>query len=432
MTSQKHLKERIRARMARTGERYSIARRHIVGAAETAAETNGSKTNGSGPVVDNGHPLRGGAHPDSAAVAALLADLGRPVSEAMAFGVGGGLGAGYILWEFAAHDSRTLVLGFRNRWNYIDWTEKALTRLGATPRTHTTSGRKGAAAALTASLADGRPALTWPDRQLVGYWHLPPMLEAFGGHAVLAYAENHGRVHLDDRNLAPLTVDREVFDTARARVPSYRNRMVTVEGLTELDLPTAIRDGIAETVAHLGGTSSSFALPAWRRWAKMVTDESNAKGWPRVFADGRALTHALLSTWEGIEPAGMSGGHLRDLYAEFLDEAADVLGRPELTGCAEAFREAARRWHDVAETALPGDVPVYARMRELTAEVTMSVIAGDAGADAGHAAAQELWELRTEYDRTPPVEPDFAAISAALTAVHDAERAAVDQLAACG
>ena len=48
-------------------------------------------------------------HGDTAAFANVLANLGvradegEPISEAMVLGVGGGLGAGYILWEFEAH-----------------------------------------------------------------------------------------------------------------------------------------------------------------------------------------------------------------------------------------------------------------------------------------------------------------------------------------
>jgi hypothetical protein len=426
MTDQKHLKRRIRTRMARTGERYSVARAHVVGRPDHPYSQHGPAEP---PVVDHGHPLRGGVHPDSAAVAALLARHGRDVSEAMAFGVGGGPGAGYILWEFAAHDSRVLTLGFRHRWNYLDWAERALTRLGATPVTHTTAGQKGAADALTGALADGRTALTWPDRHLVGYWHLPEHLDGRGGHGVLAYAQDGDGVRIDDRNLAPLTVDRRAFDVARARVPSYRNRLVTVTGVEDTDLAAAVDAGIADTLAQLGGTSESFALPAWRKWARLVTDVTHAKGWPTVFADGRGLTGALLSAWEGIEPAGMTGGHLRDLYADFLDEAAALLGRPALAGAAATFREAGRCWHEVAEVALPSDVPAYARLRELTAELAMGVVAGDGGADTRAEAATELWALRSEYDRTPPAAPDLTGIGAALTTAYDAERAAVDRLA---
>ncbi|GAA0813129.1 BtrH N-terminal domain-containing protein [Spirilliplanes yamanashiensis] len=412
MTSEKHLKARIRARMARTGERYTTARRHVVG--DVPATT-----------TDHGYALRGGLHPESAAVANLLAHHGvRGLSEAMVLGVGGGLGAGYILWEFSRHDSRILTLGFRRRWNYLDWTVTTLRRLGAEPAVHTTAGSGAAAAALDA----GMPALVTPDRYHAGYWHLPGHLDGHGGHQVVAYAAgDDGRVHLDDRNLAPLTVDREVLARARGRVVSYRNHLVSVTGVTPVDLAAAARAGIAECVAHLGGTSASFALPAWAKWARLVTDTRNAKGWPRVFADGRGLAGALLSAWEGTEPVGADGGHLRGLYADFLDEAAPLIGVP-LAGAAAAFRAAGEAWHAVAEAALPADVPAYARMRELSAAVAAGVAAGDAGAADRAAAAAELWELRAEYDARPPVEPDFAALAARLRAAHAAEVTAVAEL----
>jgi hypothetical protein len=421
MTSQKHLKARIRARMARTGERYATARRHEVGTAEPVAR-------------DHGWTLRGGTHPDAANIANVLANLdGSALSEAMVLGIGGGLGAGYILWEFTALENRSrhLVLGYRHRWNYIDWTQKTLDRLGVPHRVATTSGAAGAAKALTATLAEGRPAIVWPDRQLIGYWHLPPHLEASGGHPVVVYATVDGSVRVDDRNHTPLTVDRAALDRARARVVSYKNQLVVVEGAgPQPDLVSAVRAGIADCVAHLGGDSTSFAVPAWRKWARMLTDPRHAKGWPKVFADGAGLVGALLSIWEGVEPVGANGGHLRDVYADFLDEAAPLLSDARAREAASAFRVAADRWHDVAEVALPADVPEYARLRELTAEVAAGVAAGDDGAEACASASEQLWALREEYDHKPPTDPDFAALAERVAVVHDAERDAVDALRA--
>ena len=127
MTAHKHLKERIRARMARTGESYTTARRHVLNALPPAE-----------------YRLTGGVHPDTHAIAGVLANrglvdphTGRPLSEAMVLGVGGGLGAGYILWEFKAHDLRSLVLGFRNSWQYPDrWAKKTCQRLGVPAAVH--------------------------------------------------------------------------------------------------------------------------------------------------------------------------------------------------------------------------------------------------------------------------------------------------------
>ncbi len=391
MTSKKQLKERIRARMAATGERYLTARRHIVGDRPSA------------PAVDRGYPLRGGVHPESAAVANVLAFHGvraggAPLSEAMVLGVGGGVGAGYILWEFVAHGTaRHLVLGFRNGWqNPAGWTEDVLARLGVPAHVHRTSGAKGAAAALGAALAGGRPAIILPDRYHIGYWHLPPHLGGHGGHTLVAYAEEGGRVHVDDRTLAPLTVDRSTLDVARARVVSYKNLLIEPRPPRDLDLPVAALRaaavaGLAACAAQLTSTSESFALPAWRKWQRLVTDPRHAKGWPKVFADGHGLTGALLSTWEEIEPAGMSGGNLRRLYAEFLLEAAGLLDAPALADVAPAFVAAADAWHEVAEVAFPADVPEFAEIRELTAAVSGGVTAeGDGAADQLAQAGERL------------------------------------------
>ena len=124
MTAHKHLKERIRARMARTGESYTTARRHILNALPASE-----------------YQLLGGLHPDAHAIAGVLANrgllhpgTGQPLSEAMVLGVGGGLGAGYILWEFKQHASATMVLGLHNNWNYpVTYFSNICRRVGAQP-----------------------------------------------------------------------------------------------------------------------------------------------------------------------------------------------------------------------------------------------------------------------------------------------------------
>jgi hypothetical protein len=416
MTSEKHLKARVRARMARTGERYATARRHVVGDAPAA------------PHHDGTYQLRGGVHPESANIANVLHHHGYAVTEAMVLGVGGGLGAGYILWEWSRHNTKTLTMGFRNRWNYLDWTDRTLDRLGVPYTTHRVGGPKAAAAQLTGALVAGTPAITVPDRQIVGYWHLPEFFNGHGGHQVVAYALTDDGVRLDDRNLAPLTVDRETFDAARARVGTYKNYLCVIEGPATADLRAAAIAGITDCVEYLGGSSASFAVPAWRKWARLVTDEKAAKGWPKVFADGTGLASAMLSAWEAIEPVGMSGGNLRDLYADFLDEAADLLAAPDLGRSAADFRDAAQCWHEVAEAALPADVPEYAKVRELAATVAATVTAGDEGAADRAAAGTELWALRVEYDRRPPARPDLDALAARVSAAYEAEAAAVDGL----
>jgi hypothetical protein len=438
MTARKHLKARIRARMAQTGERYVTARRHVIGAAPES-------------VTDHGYRLRGGVHPDTAGVANVLAHhgvtaehTGEPLSESMVLGVGGGLGAGYILWEFQAHGSRDLVLGFRNGWQYpARWMRTTLERLAVPATHHETGGARTAARQLDEALTAGRPALVTIDCQSIGYWHLPPELEGHGGYPVVAYAAKDERVHVDDRVLAPLTVPRATLDAARARVGSYRHRMCVIEPDRD-EIPAdvlraAVRAGLADAAEHLAATSDSFGLPAWRKWSRMLTATRGAKAWPVVFAEGRGLTGALLSAYEGIEPVGLDGGHLRGLYADFLDEAAALLDEPRLAETANAWREAGERWHALAEAVLPPG-----RLRELLVEVHASVVErGDEGAGAAAAAASELWRTRSALDDASTAQVAgvtarvdkattvlFADMAERLDAIYEGESAAAAMLQA--
>ncbi len=437
MTSKKQLKTRVRARMAKTGESYTTALRQVAGGSPTSSIT---------AVVDDGYALRGGLHPDTAAIANVLAHHGivvdgQPVSEALVFGVGGGPGAGYILWEFAEHDSADLTLGFRNQWQYPDrWLDKTLGRLGVRFDVHYTSGRKGAAARLTDELAAGRPCLVRPDWALIGYWGLPESYSGHGGHTVVAYRAEADLVFVDDRNVSPLGVDREKLDAARDRVTSYRNALHSIDPATGAisaeTLRSAVESGLADFVAHLSAPSDSFSLPAWRKWARLLTDTRNAKAWPKVFADRQGLAGTLLSTWEGVVPMGMEGGHLRGLTADFLDEAADLLGDERLRGPAGDFREAAAAWQHVAATALPDDVPEFVRLRELTSEIRESVAdptSVDPAADGVRVAGDELWTLRRRLDREFPLDAQavgdlFEALSAGVARVYELETAAVTHL----
>src|SRR5215216_4167271 len=274
MTAHKHLKERIRARMARTGESYTTARRHVLNA-----------------LPPEEYRLTGGVHPDTHAIAGVLANrglldphTGRPLSEAMVLGVGGGLGAGYILWEFKAHDQRSLVLGFRNSWQYPDrWALTTCARLGVPADLAETGSPRRAEQKLRAAVTDGVPVIAWADQQLLGYRHLPAWLEGHGGPPVTVYGldEHVGTALVDDRNRAPLTVSLDALAAARARVVSYEQRQVVLDApAAELDLGglrAAVRDGLAEQVEHLSRRSDSFSLPAFHKWERRLTTTGNAK-----------------------------------------------------------------------------------------------------------------------------------------------------------
>jgi Butirosin biosynthesis protein H, N-terminal/Domain of unknown function (DUF4872) len=394
MTARKHLKQLVRERMRKTGERYTVARRHIVGA-------------------DTSWEFRGGVHGDTAAFANVLANLGvvaphtgEPLTEAMVLGVDGGLGAGDILWEFDSYQfrARVLTLGFRRLWQYPDrWARQTAERLGLNAELHETGGAKGAAAALDMQLEKGLPAIAWIDTYTLGYRGEPEWRDGYGGPPLIVYERNGDGYAIDDRSTAPIIVPAERLAAARARVGSYKHRLITMDPeRIELDLRPAVEEGLRLQVEHLSDKSDSFSLPAWRKWARMTTDTRNKKGWPTVFGDG----HGVGSLRASIYTNAADGAHLRGLYADFLDEAARLLERDALRAAAAAWREAASHWEGIVDTALPpGD-----ELRELI--------------DRG---AAERWDLQRRRDEAAEEPP---AVGELVTAMYEAETAALARLRA--
>jgi len=433
MTRQKHLKERVRARMAKTGESYTAARRRVV-AAHPAAQ---NKT--------SGHTLRGGTHPDTAALANTLANAGvtaggKQVSEEVILGIGGGLGAGYILWQFTGHHP-IVTLGFRNQWQYPErWLVKTCSRLGIEATVCETSGHVTALRTLRQALSkDGPRPLVWIDAQEIGYWHFPERLSGRGGYPVVVTEERDGRFFIDDRNSAPLSIDEETMRAARGRVTSYRNRLVTFETPAEIPMHMvagAIEAGLEDQVRHLGSDSDSFSLPAWRKWARMLTDTKHKKGWGNAFADQKGLFGVFLTIYESIESSGFGGGSLRDLYATFLDTAADLVDRPALRRVSDAYRDLDKQWVDLAERVAPSGEAPFSRARVLIDSLHEQVLdGGDPERPAADLTAKELWRLRDGRDDEPLFEaPTFEGLLEELGrdihALYEAERNVVAELAA--
>lgn len=421
MTRQRQLKSLIRSRMARTGEKYMVARRHVLNSRPSSE-----------------YELRGGFDPEVSACANAFANrgiadpvTGQPISEELVVGVGGGLGAGYILWEFngtKGADRKVVTLGFRNQWQYPDrWLAKVCQRLGVAVQIHETSSVAKARDLLDRALDDGIPAIAFVSTADLPYWHLPAEQSGWWGYPITVYGKEDGRYLVDDRNRGRLTIGAGELAAARSRIPSYKNRLVVADpAAVELDegqLVAGVRAGLDEQLAHLSEKSASFSLPAFEKWAKMLTDTKNAKSWSRVFADGVGLVDALASVAEQVDDRGMFGGSLRRLYAGFLDRAG-LLVDVDLSEPAGAYRVAGDRWLDVA--AVCRSVPVVGDAARLSWVRRDAVERGDNGDAAALEAAEGIAGLLDSAgvigrDETAGLFTDLSeAVHAAATAERDA------------
>ena len=387
----------------------------------------------------------GGVHPETAALGNCLnaagmraPHTGQPYSEAMLLGIGGGLGAGYILWEFTQHHARVLVVAFRHTWQYpIRFLETICQRIGAGATVHETSGQVTAARQLQEALAAGTPPVAWVDRAHMPYLLLPAVLKGHFGHFVAVAGQDGDAVIVDDRARRPFPVPADDFAAARGRITSYKNRLlipVPQDPATTPDLQAAVEAGLRDCVANLASKSDSFSLPALRKWARMMTDRKNPKAWPVLFANPRGLYGLLQSVYEGIALDGTGGDGLRSLYAAFLDEAAPIVGRPALAEVATRYRELAAEWVALAAAALPGDVPELRQARELLREKHERLMdGGEAAVVATEPLAARIHAHYTALNRDFPLdavatETLFADLADRLRALHANEVAAAGAL----
>ena len=388
----------------------------------------------------------GGIHPETATYTNILASQGviaphtkRPYSEAMIFGIAGGIGCGYILWEFKKYDSAIIVMSFQNKFNYpVQFFQNLSNRLGVDMELKETGGAKTATKHLDKILGNGRAAISLVDPTHLPYQHLQPIYDGCFGLFVSVYGQENGTVYIDDRAQIPLTVDNESFVAARARIGSYKNRLIGLQtdSLNE-DLPTAIIDGLQDCVDYMSSGSQTFAPPTYRKWARLMTHTKNKKGWPVVFKEKKGLFSTLRSIHENIKFLGTKGGGLRYLYADFLNEAATVLPNPTLTEAAEQYEALGNQWRTFADSVLPDHIAPLAEARKLVSQkYAIFLEHGNAKPNELAQISNELIDLEDELNPSFPIADDemnalFANMQNDLFAIYEAEIAALETLRGC-
>jgi hypothetical protein len=416
MPTDKDFKRLVRARMGKTGESYTTARSHLR------------------PDGDPGRPDRfQGRHPDTAALTRLLAALGvtdpadgRPLSEAMVLGIAGGIGFAYFVYEYQDEDLTTFYLGGRIN-SYVqkqDAGQAALARLGVPAEVRRTTGPATAERQLRTALDQGRPVIVTVDVARLLYRAVPDWLCGMTPQDVLVELPGAEPV-LWDLAPAPIPVTWAELAEARAGVRSAKHRLVVAQAPPgPVDLAGAAAAGIADTWAGmLGPPMANFGVPGLAKWADLLTAPRDPKGWPRLLAAPGRQFQLLTWLYDWVETAGTGGGFFRPMYAEFLEEAAGPLDRPDLTTLAATYRELAVAWTALAETAVTagsrpparGNGPL-ARAAALLARQRRLV------EDRGGEAAAELAAIQAELaslarDATDPQPLDPDALTALLASL---------------
>ncbi len=421
MTEHKHLKQLVRARMQKTGESYSTARRQLVRQAAGPLKSSSPYHHFPGSIVA------------TTALRDLLAHAGvraphtkAPFSEAMVFGLAGGIGAGMFAFHYAKENFSSFFVAGRHAWyDHTAWALAAAKRLGLTAVVKESSGVKPAEKNLRDLLAGGRPVMVWLDAS-----GLPITGSQYSVTAVHAIDDAAGTALLGDLAQELVPVPLPDLAAARGRTKKDKNRVLALEPAGRIpDLATLVRGGIAACAESLvKGKMKNFTLAAFATWADRLDGSTAADAWEKIFPPGPLLYNGLKSITEFVEYYGTGGGLCRPIFAEFLEEAGAALGDRTLGALATRYAELGRGWSALADAALPDTVPEFRKTKALIADGI------DVVGPAALACGRALEDTRLRMKEAFPLD---AAESAALrrelkrrvTALHQEEVAAAAALA---
>jgi hypothetical protein len=335
--SQKNFKKLVRARAAKTGESYTAARSQFVA-----------------------QPSRSATDPDAGALARALAAAGvvdpvtgEPFTESLVFGVGGGIGFQYMVfvyegWTSVALEGRRNTLYFEKK-NLI---ENACAQLGVavrvqqlpTPETAKTRLRKAFASAREVVLTVDLARL--PGHVVDGPYFPLPVTVAEDGTDLAVTGLPGGRVAMSWA---------ELLEARWTHAKKYGGLYLLATPTDPPEPRSTVRHAITRTAECLLRPSrtsfdGNFGVPGIRKWAGLLTDPNDAKGWPKLCPDPESLRSALDSVARGL--ANAAG---RPRYAAFLAEAATLLDDPALAEAAATYADLGRRWAKLVElTGEPG------------------------------------------------------------------------------
>lgn len=324
-----------------------------------------------------------GRQPESATLRNVLIQRDACTSdlctEEILFGLGGGIGCAYFLFDM--YGGHPLYIGSRIHAKEGDtpyFTLQMTEGWGATADVRHSSSPSAATKSLVKILNDGFTPIVWVEVTKLPYMFLSghamkvtvpswvaPLRNAY--HQVVVYGMEGDDVLVGDLGDSVIRMSMEELTEARNSnyAPKFRTVVIS-EATAKPQLRETLSDRIRVTCSQMleGLGIANFGLAALNKWAQMLTNTKNKKGWPNCFPGGPPLHGAMSTVFSHIELRGYGGSAFRGLYADFLDQAAGVLKKSALKKVAEQFRESEASWRAISDAALPDSIPLLKETRE--------------------------------------------------------------------
>jgi hypothetical protein len=324
---------------------------------------------------------------------------GKPYSEALLLGVSGGIAFGYFTFEYKGYLPHVALLP-RNTFNPF---LTMLERLGIAQDVQQTNKAETADKNLREALESGRYPILWADHFSLPYNGLTFDDAMWGMLPILAVHLDDGTVSVADRSSQPLHISMADLTRARGRVKEDKYRLMTLDAPQPAKLSAAVQKGISQAIALFTeepprGARHNFGFAAYERLAELLVNTRNKHSWERFFPAGVRMYHALAGSpvqpgaYHWIMTWGAADGAERALYADFLDEAAQILKKPSLKDAAGEFRESHKSWLELADAMLPDDVPLLGESKQLIQKKHQLFI------DQGESGLPEISEINVRLN----------------------------------
>ena len=421
MTAQKHFKQLIRARMEKTGERYAAARRQILRTEEPAPRY---------PQAASHFP---GNVPATTALRVLLTDAGvrashtgAPFSEAMLFGIAGGIGIGIFSFFYEKANFASFFISGRHQWHDdLVYLSDALRAFKIKPLVRETSGVKAASKHLVEAVAGNRPCIAWVDMY----------------HVITVYEvdERNGTALIGDLSDHPVKRPLAELEASRGRVKKQKFRLLSIapEALPATDLRTLVEDGLRRchqvfVNPTLPSAKGNGKLEVLETWAGRLRNPKDSQSWGKMFQPGPNLWRGLTSVHDYVEHFRTGGGLCRPLFADFLEEAEQALKWPALKDLGGRYRELGRQWSELADAALPDRVAEFRKAKELRWQLQEQKHGG-ASAEEVQATTAEIESHNKEVSGAFPLSGQactelFADLGRQVQSLYEGETTALGEL----
>jgi Domain of unknown function (DUF4872)/Butirosin biosynthesis protein H, N-terminal len=292
-------------------------------------------------IIDFKH--RQSAHCESGVTANLLSHYGLEMSEALAFGIGGGLFFAYL--PFVKINDLPLTT-FRYTTGAI--LKRTMGSLEIRVKTEKFRSPQKAMDELDRVLDQGIPV-----GLQTGAWFLPYFPPAyrfhFNMHNMVVMGKEKGDYLISDPVFPePVLCDRISLMKARFTKGTLepKGKMYYVTDIPDsFELQIAVNNGINAVVKAMLKTPLPIVGIRGMRFLASCMER-----WPQKLGQDKAILY-LGQLVRMQEEIGTGGAGFRFIYAAFLQEAAVILGNDRLRGCSTTLTAIGDRWREFAVSA---------------------------------------------------------------------------------